>query len=434
MSNCVFGFPVYSDVGVLQTPALSGGSWESDLPLTNLQDARLAKVARSTNALAASTCFDLDLGTSRSVRVHSLWKHNLSSAATARVRAFTTLPVADFRAVGDATWTAIVTPTRSADAATVDGIPLDLIGDDNVAATEGYQKAATGIVGDGTKVFDVLVKRNSAYAGQFVYLRDDTAAVTRGGASIDFTNATPVVTGLSGATIISTVAVGTGYRITVQVTGIVAANNNQVYVVPAGTATADTASFYVGDIRIWNASTAQMVYDSGFTAAYPAEQTAEDVEGQNVGWVHVSTAAQSARYWRYDIWDTANADGFVEIGRLYTCAGWQPTVNMVYGSSVGVQTATRGEESWGGAELFDVRASRRVFRVLLEDEPEAEMMQQALRQMRKGGIHRDFFFVSDPSDSFMHERAMPCRMATLSPLDMPFFARYNAAFELREVL
>jgi hypothetical protein len=435
VSNCVFGFPVYSDVGVLQSPALSGGSWESLLPLSNAQLQELALVARSTNALETSTLFDLDCGTVRSIRVHALWKHNLTSAGVARVRAFTTLPIADFRAVGDASWTAIVTPTRTAGAATVDGIPLDLIGDDNNAATEGYQRQVT-LTGDGTKVFDFLMKRNSAYAGQFIYIRDDTAATTRGGASVDFSSATPVVTGLSGATILSTVlsADGTGYRVTVQVGGVVAANNNQVYVVPAGTAGADTASFYVGDIRVWNASTAQMVYDSGFTAAYPAGQTAEDVVGMNLGWRHISSAAQSARYWRYNILDTANPAGYVQFARLYTCGGWQPTIGVVYGESLGVETDTRKEVGWGGNRMYDVRPRYRVQRFAFEGLPDAESLENAFRRQFINGIHGDFFFVMDPSDTYLHERSFPCTIRQLSAFEMREFARYNHAWEVEEWL
>lgn len=93
MSNCIFGFPIYSDVGVSFTPALSGGDWESDLPLTNVQDRRTAKVARSADATEAATTFDVDLGTTRSVRVIAILLPNITTSATIRARAST---VSDF--------------------------------------------------------------------------------------------------------------------------------------------------------------------------------------------------------------------------------------------------------------------------------------------------------------------------------------------------
>ena len=87
MANAILGTPIYSDLGVLYTPALSGGSWQSALPLANLQDRRLAVVARSTDATTGSTQFVIDLGVARAVRLVALVAHNLSSAATVTVKA-----------------------------------------------------------------------------------------------------------------------------------------------------------------------------------------------------------------------------------------------------------------------------------------------------------------------------------------------------------
>lgn len=69
----------------LDAATLSGGSWMSTLPLTNLQDRRLSRLARSNNLLAASTTLTLDLGQARSVGVLALVAHNLSVTSTIRV-------------------------------------------------------------------------------------------------------------------------------------------------------------------------------------------------------------------------------------------------------------------------------------------------------------------------------------------------------------
>ena len=78
----VFAWPVYSDRSPSVLPIVSGGSWESTLPLAHLQDRRLSRPARSTNALGASTRFDIDLEAVRAVGVLALPKHNLSTSAT----------------------------------------------------------------------------------------------------------------------------------------------------------------------------------------------------------------------------------------------------------------------------------------------------------------------------------------------------------------
>lgn len=65
---------------------LSGGSWAAGLPLGNLQQLRLSKQARSTNATTGSTKFDVDLGaTPATVRLVGLMRHNLTQAATYRI-------------------------------------------------------------------------------------------------------------------------------------------------------------------------------------------------------------------------------------------------------------------------------------------------------------------------------------------------------------
>ena len=86
MSNCAFGYPIFSDASVSYTPTLSGGSFQAALPLTNLQDRQLSKLARSTNALAASTTFDIDLKTARDVGVLSILLPNITKSSTPTVQ------------------------------------------------------------------------------------------------------------------------------------------------------------------------------------------------------------------------------------------------------------------------------------------------------------------------------------------------------------
>jgi hypothetical protein len=82
----VFGWPIFSDRNAAYTPTFSGGSWRSTLPLTNLADRRLARLARSTNLLTTSTTFDVDLQVARGVGLLALPKHTMSDGALVRWR------------------------------------------------------------------------------------------------------------------------------------------------------------------------------------------------------------------------------------------------------------------------------------------------------------------------------------------------------------
>jgi hypothetical protein len=66
---------------------LTGGSWLAALPLANLKDRRLSKVARSTSLDLSATQFELDIGPQRLVRAVALVNHNLSLTALYRVTA-----------------------------------------------------------------------------------------------------------------------------------------------------------------------------------------------------------------------------------------------------------------------------------------------------------------------------------------------------------
>lgn len=79
----IFSFPDRTLTG-----SFSGGSWSASLPLTNLANKLLSKVARSSNALAASTLIQVDLGATYNVRVISLCAHNITASGTVRIRGF----------------------------------------------------------------------------------------------------------------------------------------------------------------------------------------------------------------------------------------------------------------------------------------------------------------------------------------------------------
>ena len=83
MGKVMFGYPNWLDAAAT---VLSGGSWEAALPLANLQDQRLAKVARSTDAVLASTIVNADFVNQKYLYVVAIPKHNLTIDALVRVR------------------------------------------------------------------------------------------------------------------------------------------------------------------------------------------------------------------------------------------------------------------------------------------------------------------------------------------------------------
>lgn len=85
MANVYLGWP-----NRIEEAVLSGGSWESSLPLANVATTRLTQVARTTDDANASTKMLLDLGQARSLRSVAAVNHNCSSAANWRILLGTT--------------------------------------------------------------------------------------------------------------------------------------------------------------------------------------------------------------------------------------------------------------------------------------------------------------------------------------------------------
>lgn len=70
----------------IDTATLSGGSWQATLPLNNLKNRRLSKLARSTNATNAFTKFVVDLGSAQNVQCIALILHNISVSGTVQIK------------------------------------------------------------------------------------------------------------------------------------------------------------------------------------------------------------------------------------------------------------------------------------------------------------------------------------------------------------
>ncbi|MEI6002744.1 hypothetical protein H3V53_38295 [Paraburkholderia bengalensis] len=78
MANVLLAFPNLTDGSTL-----SGGGWQ--VPLTNLQDRRIARVARTTDCTAGNTQFTADFGKDRKLQVVAIVSHNMSTQGQWRV-------------------------------------------------------------------------------------------------------------------------------------------------------------------------------------------------------------------------------------------------------------------------------------------------------------------------------------------------------------
>lgn len=113
---------------------------------------------------------------------------------------------------------------------------------------------------------------------------------------------------------------------------------------------------------------------------------------------HKTPAAEAATWWRIDIDDTANPDGYIETGRIYVGKAWQPSRGLATGrTTIGWTDASLLSESLGGQIFGDRRPLRKEIACEFRFLPQAETMTEAYELQRLLGVTEDLFFVLDPA-------------------------------------
>lgn len=197
---------------------------------------------------------------------------------------------------------------------------------------------------------------------------------------------------------------------------------------------------------------ATSVYDSGWLPVWPAVFTETDLDWEDDNWwtgqytdeqragytaayIHVMSTIVRARYWRVEIDDTANAAGYVELGRVFIGTAWQPLTNMSYGAPIGWETKTAVQEALGGAEYFQRRTPYRVQNIALDWLTLADAMGNAFEIQRRAGIDAEVLWVFDPDDTIQAlRRRFLGRLQQLSPVQYPYPLINSTAFQIKEVL
>lgn len=285
MANILFAYP-----NKIDGATLSGGSWSSALPLSNLQTSVLAQVARSRDTANASTQIVVNLGRSSGIDAIGLCNHNLSVSARVRVTASS---VADFSRVA-------------------------------------YQS-------DWTQVW---------------------------------------------------------------------------------------SSVYESDVLEWED-------DNWWSGVLTSEQTGVT----RPTFVMVLPARKFGWYWRVEIDDVGNGDGYVEIGRLVLAPAWRPTYNMSYGAGIRWEPTADVSTSLGGTRYFSPRSVARRMRCSLEWLSKAEAIGYGLAMQQQLGRDGQLLVVGDSEDETLLQPMS--FLATLASTDEVRFAgpgRWALGLSLDEVI
>lgn len=461
MANVFLAWQNRTDEGTL-----SGGAWQASLPLANLQNRQVQKVARTADAQLASTQFVLDLGQPRSIGVLALVVHNISVTGRYRITASDTaagltnlLAYGSPIALNAVNWTgfSIGLTTNTGTGPSGYGSPDKLI----ASATSGqhyvYQSVAKAAA---AKTYTFTVCAKPAGLPAFAIELDDGAgngvyAVVNVATGAVMTSPTAFGSGLSSPVMNVVADVDGWYRVSLTVTSNTAtairaflilanASGNQTF---TGNGT-DGVLFDQAELV-----EGQTYYDSGWSAAWPAGMVPQALleweddnfwlgtlsQNARAGFqsplIHILPSAVNMRYWKVEIGDTGNPDGYVQIGRLFLAQGWRPGINYAFGAELGYQDPTLVETSLSGAEFFDVRSRYRAFGFELQFMTGAESYGYALELQRLAGISGEVLLVPDSDDAAnMPRRAFVGRLQQLSTIPQVQPDAFRASFQIKELL
>ena len=196
-----------------------------------------------------------------------------------------------------------------------------------------------------------------------------------------------------------------------------------------------------------------LVHDSGTVDVWPAwmyawpalewedprfwdgRPLAEDLSYFSSDLIYPLPTIAVGQYIKVEVFDTANAAGYVEFGRLFVDDGWQPGVNMSFGAGIGHDDMSTIDKTPSGKEFFTEREVRRMTKFELQWMTDGEALGRAFDMQRIAKTVNEVLFVWDPSDSTnLKRRAFMGRLRQLDLIEHPFVNTHHQLYEIQEIL
>jgi hypothetical protein len=189
------------------------------------------------------------------------------------------------------------------------------------------------------------------------------------------------------------------------------------------------------DSSIAFADTGPFLYDSGQVNAWGSGATAVLAATITPTTCHILPGIVAARYWRIDVLDTANTNGYVSMGRIFIGPVWQPTYDMELGMNLGWDTNTTQQKALSGSKYFQRRKPYRVASFTLNVINEDEAMQKAFEIDRMAGIDKEVFWVFSATDAlYATQRRFLGTLRQLTPIEYPRQGLLKKAYTIEEIV
>jgi hypothetical protein len=175
-------------------------------------------------------------------------------------------------------------------------------------------------------------------------------------------------------------------------------------------------------------------YDSGAISMWPSTGRPAGYDAERLHSIQFLAPAQSYRWWRVDLADSANADGYFEAGRLIVDAAWQPLRNLRFDwgmswddPSAPVLSALGHQ--WPGPES----RTARVFDFAIRGLSASDVATGGYEIGRKRGRRKDVFVVRGPTlTAQLHRNMVYGLLSEAAAIRRIAHDWYEQSFKLRE--
>ncbi len=374
----IFGTPNHLKATYF-APVIGGGDWDTNNWLTNLQNKFFINKAISTDATAASSKFDVDLAVSRDVKVFAIPNSNVSANGKIRVRASNTIAWANVTVNGvNALNATTLNITAGATDVTIAADEIFKIAGD----TQLYKVATGATITSGNNGSITLERSGDSGTGLAVATTGSEAITCHSG---DYTND-----------------------------------------LRADTTLTDYRKIIYGFTDPWGSPT-----------IWIGKETEENIAtlGLPNQFQYIFSTVVLARYWRVEVEDTTNSDGYISIDDCHISSAFIPSTGISLGSVMGVNSNSTRESSAGGVDVFDTEKSGRYVDMTLPGLTVDESMTSVFDMQRKLDISEDFFFIFDSDDTILStRRSFVARFEELGGNQFVAYDWVDAQIRIREKL
>ena len=145
--------------------------------------------------------------------------------------------------------------------------------------------------------------------------------------------------------------------------------------------------------------------------------------------------AQTYRYWKLEIDDTGNADGFFQAGRLYLSKSFQPQINADYGLEEGYFEQSKVQRTMSGGVSAVFRQALKTIKWSLSFGTRDEMYASLRDFDSLRGVTKDLIVIPDMSDTtYFQKRAVYGTFDELAPIINAYFGIFQKSFKVTEIL